>query len=90
MVVTAAVDDAQQAILVQPLEANHRGMEPEAIRNLDHLAFGDSQFRPGAIVGGVTEWDDRVQAVVATRQLDDDEDALGMFFEAGSLERLRG
>ena len=85
MVVAAAMDDRQQAVLVEPLEADHRRMEAEAVGGLDDLALGDSEFRPRAIVRGVAVRHDGVQAIVAARQLDDDENALGMRFDAGAL-----
>ena len=50
MVVPAAVDDRQQAVLVEPLEADHRGMEAEAVGDLDHVAIRDPQLRSGAVV----------------------------------------
>ena len=55
MVVAAAVDDRQQAVLVEPLEADHRRMEAEAVGDLDDLALGDPELRPGAVVRGVAE-----------------------------------
>ena len=42
MLVAAAMDDRQQAVLVQPLEADHRRMESEAIGNLDDLRVPES------------------------------------------------
>ena len=89
MVVAAAVDDRQQAVLVEPLEPDHRRMEAEAVGGLDDLALGDSQLRPSAVVRRVAVRHDGVQAVVAARQLDDDENPLGMLLDAGALERLR-
>src|SRR5207302_10956340 len=50
----------------------------------------NSQIRPRAVVRRVAERDDGVQAIVAARQLDDDENALGMFLDARALQRLRG
>ena len=54
-----------------------------------HVAIRDPELRPGAVVRGVGVRNDRVQAVVAAGQLDDDEDPLGMLLDAGALERLR-
>src|SRR2546430_11537147 len=76
MIVAAAVHDAQQPVLVQPFEADHRRMETEAVGNLDDFSIWNSQIRPRAMVRRVAERDDRVQAVVAARQLDDDENPL--------------
>ena len=65
MVVAAAVHDRHQAILVEPLEADHRRMESEAVGEFDRLVLRNPQVRPGAIVRGVAERNDRVQAVIA-------------------------
>src|SRR6185369_8920713 len=65
-------------------------METEAVADLDHLAIGNPDMGPRAIVRGVAVRDEGVQAVVATRQLDDDEDALGVALDARALQRLRG
>ena len=55
MVVAAAVHDGHQAILVEPLEADHRRMKSKAIGEFDRLAFGNAEIRSGAIVGGIAE-----------------------------------
>ena len=89
MVVAAAVDDRQLAILVESLEADHRRMEAEAVGGFDHVAFGNPDLRPGPVVRRVADGHDGVQAVVAAGQLDDDENPLGMLFDAGALQRLR-
>ena len=47
-------------------------------------------FGRARVVRGVAKRHDGVQAVVATGQLDDDEDAVGMLLDARALERLRG
>ena len=52
---------------------------------LMHVALRDPELRPGAVVRGVAVRHDGVQAVVAARQLDDDENALGMLLDAGAL-----
>src|SRR4030095_3463039 len=90
MVVAAAMNHSERAVLVEPFEANHGGVESEAIGNLDNLAFGNPQLRPRAVVRGVTKRDHRVQAVVATRQLDDHKDPVGVLLNARAFERLRG
>ena len=89
MIVAAAVDDAEHAVLVQPLEADHRRMKAEAVGGLEHVALLDPELRPGAVVGRIAVRHDRVQPVVAAGQLDDDENALGMLLDARALERLR-
>ena len=90
MVVTAPVHDSEEPVLVQPFEADHRGVEPEPIGRLDDLAFGDPELRSGAVVGGIAVRHDGIQAIVAARQFDDDENSLGMLFDTGALERLCG
>ena len=90
MVVAAAMDDGERPVLVEPLEADHRRMEPEAVGDLDDLALGNPELRPRLVVGGIAERHDGVQAVIAARQLDDHEDAVGMLLDARAFERLRG
>ena len=63
-------------------------MEAEAVGDLDDLALGDPELRPRAVVRGVAKGHDRVQSVVAAGQLDDHEDAVRMFLDAGALQRL--
>src|SRR5882762_512436 len=89
VLVAAAVHDGQATILVEPLEADHRWMHAESIGELDDLALANSQRRPGAIVRGIAVRYDGVQPVVAARELEDDEDSLGMLFGARALQRLR-
>ena len=89
MIVPAAVDDAEQAVLVQPLETDHRGMKAEPLGGFEHVAILDPEIRPGAVIGRVGVRDDRIQPVVAAGQLDDDQDALGMLLDARAFERLR-
>ncbi len=90
MLVPATMHDGQNAVLVQPLEADHRWVEAEPFGDLDRVALADGQVRPGAIVARVAVRDDGVQAVVAARQLDDDENPFGMLLEAGACQRLCG
>ena len=89
MIVAAAVHDAEHAVLVQPLEPDHRGMKAEAVGGLEHVAILDPEIRPGAVVGRVGVRNDRIQPVVAAGQLDDDQDALGVLLDARAFERLR-
>ena len=89
MVVAAAVDDGEQAVFVEMLEADHRGMKAEAVGRFDHLVLGDAELRPRAVVRRIAVRHDGVQAVVAARQLDDDENALRTFFDARPLQGLR-
>jgi hypothetical protein len=58
------VDDRHPAVFVQPFEANHRRMEAEVVVDLEHLARGNADVRPGAIVRRITVRHDGVQAVV--------------------------
>ena len=89
MIVAAAVHDAEHAVLVQPLEADHRGMKAEPLGGLEHVAILDPEIRPGAVIRRVAVRHDRVQPVVAAGQLDDDENALGVLLDARAFERLR-
>src|SRR5688572_4123500 len=90
MVVAAPVHNGQTSVFEETLEADHRGMKAETIGDFDHLSLGDAQLRTCTVVGSVAEWDDGVQAVVAARQLDDHENAVGMPLDAGALQGLRG
>jgi transcription antitermination factor NusA-like protein len=65
-------------------------MKAEAVGDRDRVALPDPEARPGAVVIRVAVRDDGVQAVVAARKLDDDEDALGTALEARASERLGG
>src|SRR5262245_30892203 len=90
MVVAASMYDRQKAILVEPLEPHHRRVEPETVRNLDNLPLADSEIRPRPIVRRIAEGDDGVETVVATGELDHDENALRVLLDARPLQRLRG
>src|SRR5262245_10183827 len=90
MVVAAAMNDRDRPVLAQPVEPDHRLMEPESISPLDRVALPNADRRPGAVIGGVAVGNDGIESIVAARQLDDDEDALGMFFDARAAKRLRG
>src|SRR4029079_9313737 len=89
MLVSAAVDYAEHAVLVETFEAEHRRMKAETVCRLDGVALLDPQLRTRAVVRWIAIRHDRVQAVVATGQLDDHENTLGMPFDAGAFERLR-
>ncbi len=89
MVVPAAVDHRQMPILIEPLEADHRRMKAKSMRRFQHFALRDAELRSRAVVRGIAIGHDRVQTVVAARQLDHDENSLGMRLDAGALERLR-
>jgi hypothetical protein len=80
------VDDGHLTVLVQPLEADHRRVEAEPIADLDHLAVGDPDVGPGAVVRRIAVRNERVQAVIAAGELDDDENALRMFLNARALQ----
>src|SRR5437763_3161700 len=64
-------------------------MKPESVGGVDDVTIRNPQVRSGAIVRGVAVRDDRVQPVIATRELDDDKNSLGMLLYARSLKRLR-
>src|SRR5439155_22090833 len=90
MIVAAAVNDAEHAVLVESLEADHRRMKTESFGGLEHLAILDPEFRSGAVVGRIAVGYDGIQPVIASGQLDDDEDAFRVLLDAGTLERLGG
>src|SRR5262245_29259781 len=89
MVVPTAVHDRHLAVFVQALETNHRRVKSESVANLDDLALWDAQMGTRAVIRRIAVRHDGVQAVVAARQFDDDEDTLGVFLDARPLERLR-
>src|SRR5438552_7257592 len=88
MIVPAAVYYAEDAVFVQPLEADHRGMKTEPLGRFEHIAILDPELGPGAVIGRVGVRNDRIQPVVAAGQFDDDQDALGVLLDARSFERL--
>jgi hypothetical protein len=88
MLVAASVDDRHPPVLEQPFEADHRGVEAEVIVDLEDLAIRNTEMRPGAVVRGVPVGNDGVQAVVAARQLEHDENSFRAFFDARALQRL--
>src|SRR6185503_16290342 len=90
MVVPATVNDRHQAVLVKPFEPHHRRVESETWSDVDGLLLRDRQVRPRAIVRGVAEGDDGVEAVIPTGQLDHDEYPVAVLLDAGPFERLRG
>src|SRR4051812_22251945 len=63
-------------------------MEPKAVRRLQHLALPDAKLWPRAVVDRIAVRHDRVQPVVAARELDDHEDALGVALDAGAFKCL--
>ena len=65
-------------------------MKAEPVGRLEDLALLDAQMRPRAIVGRVAVGHDGIQAVVTACEFDDDQNAFGMFLDAGALECLRG
>src|SRR5262245_19019039 len=89
VVVSAPMHDPQQAVLVQPFEADHRRMEAEAVRRFDRLTLFDAKLRARAIVRRVAVRHDRVQAVDAAREFDDHQNAFRVLLDARALERLR-
>ena len=90
MVVAAAVHNGEESLLVEALEADHRRVEPEAIGNLDDMALGNSELRSDAVVLRIAIRNHRVQAVVASRELEHHENPLRVLLEARSLQCLRG
>ena len=63
-------------------------MEAKTVRDLDDLAFGNTELRSRFVVRRIAKRDDGIQSVVATRQFDDDEDAIRVLLEARTFERL--
>ena len=84
------MNDGKRAVLEETLEAHHRWMEAKAVGDLDDLALRNPELRPRLVVLRVTERHHRIQAVIAARQLDDDEDAVRMLLDARALKGLSG
>ncbi len=76
--VADALDDAQEPVLIQPVECRQLGMKAQVLIDLVNLAGGQPQGRPGLGVEIIGVGDDGVQAVVAAGKLDDDEDRLAV------------
>ena len=78
--VSAALDDGHQAVLVEAFEAHQRGMEPGLVREMNRVLAANGEGGSHSVVLIVSERDDRVQAVVAPCEFDDDEDSLRVPF----------
>ena len=66
------------------------GWKPKASLTFSTSFGRNADARPRAVVGRIAVRHDGVQPVVAARQLEHDEDALGMLLDARALQRLRG
>ena len=74
--VAATVHDGHLAVLVQPLESRHSRVEAVAFIDLAQFLGPDPDFRPMPVIGVVRVRHERVQSVVAARQLEHDQDAV--------------
>ena len=74
VVIAAAVHDREVAGLPQPLEPDHAGIEGEVVVELEQPVRLEPDGRAVPVVGVVAVRDQRVQAVVAARHLEHDED----------------
>src|SRR4051812_18306791 len=64
-------------------------MKSEAVANADDLPIRNPQVRSRAVIRSVAARNDRVQSIVAARELDHNENSLWMLLQARSLKRLR-
>ena len=71
--IAAPFDHCHLAVLVQPLEADQRRMEPRLIADRDRIFPANSDPRANPVVFVVAVRHDRIEAIVAAGQLHDDE-----------------
>jgi hypothetical protein len=90
VLVATTVNDCKETILIESLEADHRRMKSETVRNLDDLTLRNGQLWSGAIIRLVTVWDDGIEAVVTTGEFNHDENPVRVFLNAGALQGLSG
>ena len=72
--VAAAVHDGQLAFLVQALEAGHAGVQPEVIVKNAQAVLRQPDAGPRAVIGVVGIGHHGVEAVIAAREFQNDED----------------
>ena len=77
--IAAAFDDRHVAVFVETLESHQRGMEAGLAGDGDRLVLGNPEHRTDAVVLVIAVRHDCVEAVVASRQLHHDENAIGVF-----------
>ena len=76
LVVANAMDDRHLPVLEQPFEADHRLLKAELVVDPQQVVLPDAQLGTGVVIGVIGKGDDGVEAVIAARQFDDDEDAV--------------
>src|SRR5579871_1028059 len=74
IVVAAAVDDGEFAVLIKALEADHAAVETEVVVDGADALLGEADFGAVLVIGIVAVGDQGVEAVVAPGELEDDED----------------
>src|SRR6185295_7106 len=71
--VTAAVDDGQLPVFVQPFEACHASAETEVVVDGAHFLLRNAEVRAMFVIRVVAVGDQRIEAVVAAGQLQYDQ-----------------
>jgi hypothetical protein len=75
LVVADAVHDGEMAVLVEALEARHGRLKAEMLIEPAQPFLLDADAGSGGVVSVIAIGHDRVEAVVAAGQFDDDQDA---------------
>ena len=69
-----ALDDGHLALVIQGLEFREVRIQADGVRQLEHLVRGEAEGRPDGCVARISKRDERVDAVIAARKLQHDED----------------
>ena len=80
-----ALDDAEVAFFEQGAEEGHRAVQADVVAEFDDVLFLFPDARAGLVIGVVGIGDERVQSVVSTGELEDDED--GVVLAGDRLDR---
>ncbi len=76
LIVAYAVDNRHLAVLEHPLKAHHRLLEAELVVDLKQFVFAQAKLGTRVVIGVVAKRHDRVEPVIAARELDDNQDAI--------------
>lgn len=68
-----SLDDGQLPFVIQFLESRHLRVQAQRVVDLEHVGFGNANPGTGLVVLGVAVRDHRVEPVVASRHLHEDE-----------------
>lgn len=72
--IACALHDLEVSLIVKRLEADKLRVQSEMVVQSQGLFAGDRNRRPGAEIGIIPKWHESVEAVVAARKLEDNQD----------------